>query len=141
MQEQEAIKINTLYFGELEVPMENIIKFSDGLLGFEHLKNYVLISDEESEPFKWLVSIEEPEIGFPIVDPWFVINKYNPGRGVDTDKDAVFSIVTLGNSERKMTANLKAPIIIDIHSKEGKQIILPSDKYSTNHVISANSDI
>src|SRR6056297_2392097 len=109
MQEQEAIKINTIHFGELEIPESNIIKFGDGLLGFEDLKNYVLISEEESEPFKWLLSIDEPSIGFPIVDPWFIVTKYNPGRGVDPEKDAVFCIVTLGNTERKMTANLKAP--------------------------------
>lgn len=141
MQEQEAIKISTMHFGDLEVPKENIISFKDGLLGFEDLKKYVLISDEESEPFRWLVSIDQPEVGFPIIDPWFVLHKYNPGRGIDPEKDAVFCIITLGNTERKMTVNLKAPVIIDIKVNEGKQIILPSDKYSPNFVISAENEL
>lgn len=34
-----------------------------------------------------------------------------------------------------MTINLKAPIILDTEKSIGEQIILTSDKYSTNHVI------
>lgn len=135
MQEQEAKILNTLYFGELEVPDENIINFKDGLLGFENLNKYVLVTDEDSDPIKWLLSVDEPSIGFPIIDPWYIYQNYNPGKSIDSDKDAVFCVVTLGNEDRNMTANLKAPVIIDIIAKEGKQIILPSEKYPPNFEI------
>lgn len=136
MQEQTTLLVNTLHFGEIEVPKDNVIKFQEGLIGFDELKDFIIVTDEESEPFKWLTSIENPAIGFPLIDPWLIIGTYNPGRSFDPNNQVVLSIVTLANTERNMTVNLKAPVFIDIKSNSGKQIILPNDKYSTNHIIS-----
>lgn len=127
--------IKTIHFGEMEVEPSHVFYFKDGLLGFEDLKDFVLVSEEESEPFKWLISMTNPDIGFPLLNPWFLDLNYNPGRNIDLEKEVVFSVVTLANTDNEMTANLKAPIIIDISNNEGRQIILPSDKYSPHYSI------
>lgn len=136
MQEQEVVNIRTLHFGELEIPKQNILYFEFGILGFEDLKQFIIVSEEETEPFKWLISVEEPNIGFPIVDPWLLDNNYNLGRGFNLEEDAIFSIVTLGKKDQNMTANLKAPIVINIKDNKGKQVILPNDKYSPTFIVS-----
>jgi len=136
MQEQEVINIRTLHFGDIEIPATNVLEFEFGILGFEDLKRFVIISEEETEPFKWLLAIDEPNIGFPIVDPWLLDGNYNPGRTYKIDEEALFSIVTLGKADQNMTANLKAPIVINIKENKGKQIILPNDKYSPTYVVS-----
>ncbi len=136
MQEQEVVNIRTLHFGEIEIPKQNILDFEFGILGFEDLKQFIIVSEEETEPFKWLISIDEPNIGFPIVDPWLLDNNYNPGRGFNLEEDAVFSIVTLGKKDQNMTANLKAPIVINIKENTGKQVILPNEKYSPTFIVS-----
>lgn len=136
MQKQDVINITTIHFGELEVPKENLLEFEEGILGFEDLKRFVIISEEETEPFKWLLSIDEPNIGFPIVDPWLLDINYSPGKGFKLEEEALFSIITLGKADQNMTANLKAPIVINIKNNKGKQVILPNDKYSPTFIVS-----
>jgi flagellar assembly factor FliW len=131
-------KIKTLQFGDIEIEDEHIIHFPEGILGFEDLKNYVLISEEETVPFKWLLSLESPDIGFPLLSPWLLELDYNPGNDFDYNIHAIFVIITLEDELGRMTANLKAPVVVDVNQKTGEQIILTTDKYSTNHLISNN---
>ncbi len=131
----EAKHIKTLQFGELDIEAKYIFNFKDGLLGFEELSEFVLISEEETVPFRWLISIEQPAIGFPLLNPWILDPKYDAGVKLDSGKDVMMVVVTLEDEKGLMTANLKAPIIFDIINLTGKQVILTSDKYSTNYVI------
>jgi flagellar assembly factor FliW len=128
-------KINTHQFGELTVEAKHIFVFQNGLLGFEDLREFVLISEEETEPFKWLISIEKPEIGFPMLSPWYIDLSYDPGNAFDFNKQVIMVVVTLENEEGLMTANMKAPIILNVENQSGEQLILPSDKYSPTHLI------
>lgn len=128
-------KINTNYFGELEIDEEFIFHFKDGMLGFEDLHDYVLISEESTAPFKWLISVDEPEIGFPLLSPWHIDVFYDPGIKYDMEKQVLFVVITLEDENGEMSANMKAPVIFNIETQTGEQIILPSDKYTTNYVI------
>ncbi|MFN3782156.1 MAG: flagellar assembly protein FliW, partial [Candidatus Kapaibacteriota bacterium] len=56
---KEKRVIKTLQFGELEIEPQHIFYFENGILGFEDLHEFVLIADEETLPFKWLISIEK----------------------------------------------------------------------------------
>ena len=131
----EVKKITSSNFGELEIQPETIFFFENGILGFDYLKNFVLLTEDETEPFKWLLSIDEPEIVFPILSPWYVIEDYNPGKNFNTDSQVFFSIVTLDDGNGNITVNFKAPILLDIVEQRGEQIILPTEKYSLNHII------
>lgn len=132
----EIRRIKTLQFGELAVEPQHIFRFPGGILGFENLREFVLISEEESAPFKWLISMDEPEIGFPLLSPWYIDITYNPGRSFDPEKQVVFVVVTLEDEKGLMTANMKAPLMLNVEEQSGEQIILPKDKYSPNFVIS-----
>jgi flagellar assembly factor FliW len=132
--------INTTQFGELEVSNEHIFNFPDGILGFEDLREFILISEEETIPFKWLISLEKAEIGFPLLSPWHIDLTYDPGRDFDIHKLVFMVVVTLEDEKGLMTANMKAPIIFDVDKQKGEQIILPSEKYSPSHVIVNNKE-
>lgn len=132
---EEKRKIITLQFGELYIEPKHIFYFPDGLLGFEDLREFVLISEEETIPFKWLISIEKPVIGFPLLSPWHIDVSYNPGDDFNLEKEVIFVVVTLEDEKGLMTANMKAPIILDVETQKGRQVILPTDKYTPNHVI------
>lgn len=127
--------IKTLQFGEITFEDKHIFHFDNGILGFEELHNFVLISEEESLPFKWLLSVDKPEIGFPMLSPWHIDLNYNPGDNFDLNKSVIMSVITLEDEAGIMTANLKAPIILDVVNQKGEQVILPTDKYSPNHAI------
>lgn len=122
-------KIISLQFGELLVEPHHIFYFQNGLLGFEELREFVLISEEETLPFKWLICVEKPEIGFPLLSPWHIDLTYDPGNDFDQDRQVVFVVVTLEDDQGRMTANMKAPVILEIDNQTGEQVILPKDKY------------
>ncbi len=127
--------IRTLQFGELEIEPQHIFYFDEGILGFEDLHEFVLIADEETLPFKWLISIEKPEIGFPLLSPWHLDLTYDPGPDFDLEKQVLMVIITLEDENKQMTANMKAPIVFDVENQKGWQTILMTDKYSTNFLI------
>lgn len=131
----DTITISTLQFGDIEVPKNLIFRLKDGMLGFEQLKNFVLISDEDTAPFKWMLSVESPEIGFPMLSPWHIDLGYNPGKQYMREDKVLLVVVTLENDKGVMTANMKAPVVFDAKKQTAEQVILHSDKYKTDYEI------
>ncbi|MGA7723506.1 MAG: flagellar assembly protein FliW [Ignavibacteriaceae bacterium] len=121
------MKIRTNQFGVIEFDSNIIIKFESGILGFEKLKDYLLIKVNNNDIF-WLNSIEEPEIGFPMIS-LRLIDDYYPR---EKDHDA-FGIVVMNHDILKITVNLKAPVYINQTTKSGYQKILDSDKYPVKY--------
>ncbi|MDU6036807.1 MAG: flagellar assembly protein FliW [Clostridium butyricum] len=129
-------------YGEIEYEEKDIIKFKKGILGLEHLNTYVLLKIDEYEPFQLLQSIEDEEIGFVLSCPFDFCKDYE----IDLNKELlkrleiereeevmVFNTVTLNSDPKKITTNLKAPIIINISNNLGEQIILDKEKYKIKH--------
>ncbi len=127
------MKIKNSQFGEIEFDDEIIINFPDGLIGFEDLKRFIIIEDEECKPFRWLISVDEPEIGFAIIEPTLVVEDYYQKSGFDPEIYVLFGIVTLNRDISKISVNLKAPVVIDKVKKSGKQVILENDEFEVSH--------
>ncbi len=137
--------LKTKNFGEIEIDEKNIIHFPEGILGFEEEKQFVMIKDEdEQNPFQWLQSVQNPELAFVIINPFFVFPDYDivlsksvqEKLKIEDEKDvAVYSIVVVPEDIEKMTVNLLGPIVININKKLGKQVILDDDRYTTKHYI------
>ncbi|WP_367643855.1 flagellar assembly protein FliW [Brevibacillus brevis] len=111
--------------------------FEDGIPGFSHLQFFQLLQEEES-PFFIIQSTEEKEVGFWVVDPFSFFPEYEfelsdvAKNALHVDEESqlgVFTIVTLrGNNEA--TVNLKAPIVVNLSNRMGRQVILQEDTYS-----------
>jgi len=113
-----------------------------GILGFEHLKQYVLLTQDEKTPFWWLQSIEDGAIAFVVINSFVVDPVYAP---VITDNDVrlleiassedvvPMSIVTIVAEPLKITANMRAPIIINVKKKLAKQIVLQDNEYAVQY--------
>lgn len=137
-----TLNLSTEKFGNLRIEKESIIIFESGILGFEDLKEFVIIDIEECLPFEWLVSVKDPLIAFPILNPMPFYTDYNPLKsigdlsslGTENPKNVeIFCTVTLGNSPSDVTINLKGPIVINMKNKKGKQFVLTEDYYSLHH--------
>jgi len=128
-------KITTILFGELEIKKKNMFSFSEGLFGYENLREFVLVSDEENKPFKWLQSIEKPEFSFLLINPLSVDNSYSPCKDFDFEKSAILVVVTIDSEKKQLIANMKAPVILDMDEQKGEQMIIASDKYSVSYVL------
>jgi len=141
---KDRIKLVSSQFGEMKFEREAIITFPEGLLGFEEFKRYVIMDVKECEPFQWLLSIDDPELGFPILRPALVYLQYESelfeewAEG-NTNVQMVYLIVTLDSDPTGVTADLKGPIVIDVNRRLGRQIILISRDYPTNYPLIQSS--
>ena len=147
LKESSMVNLSTNRFGNLIIEKENIITFEQGLLGFEELTQFAIIAVEECLPFEWLVSLEDPVVAFPILDPTLLFSDYKPSLtkeelvllDIKNEMDVeMFCIVTLGETPKNVTLNLKGPILINMKNKMGKQIVLTEDYYSLNQLLIQN---
>lgn len=131
----------------LTVRKENIIRLPLGLLGFESIKQYVLLARPEEEPFLWLQMLDDPNHSFLVVSPFHVLPDYSPELSKEDVKflaltepeDAmIINIVTL-RPDGQATVNLKGPIIVNRHTLTARQVI-PSNaaEYSLRHPIAVS---
>lgn len=134
--------LNSKYHEKIEYNEEEVITFSKGLPGFEQLKKFIIFKLEDNEDFNVLHSLENNEIGFVVTTPFSIVNNYEfklteeilKELEIKDEKEVlVLNTVTLNSDISKITVNLKAPIIINIKSKLGAQIILDNEKYSIKH--------
>lgn len=132
------MKLITKYHGAIEYNEEDIITFKKGLPGFEDLKKFIVVPFEDNDVFSILISIEDIEVGIPVVSPFHVDETYEfklsdekiNELSVNSPEDIlVLNTVTLNSNVKNITINMKAPIIINIKGKIGEQIILDNEKY------------
>lgn len=124
--------------GEIEYENENIITFKKEIPGFDGLTKFILVDLKEYEPFKLLQSLEDDEIGFIVTSPFEFHEDYEVNLNkeiisrldIKEEKDVIIvTTITLNSNPKKITTNLKAPIIINNDNKFGEQIILDDLKY------------
>ena len=134
--------IKTTRFGNIEISEEAIITLPVGLLGFSNDRLFVLLEDEVGSPFKWLQSIEKPNLAFVTINPSLVITNYSLAlskehlKKLEGDKIedlAVHVIVTMTRDIKDVTINLQGPLIINHSKRLGMQLVIPDSPYSTRH--------
>ena len=137
--------LSTTHFGSIEIDEKNIIFFPEGIPGFQDIRKLVLLEgNEENYPFQWIQAVDDMGLAFVVVDP----KVFKPDYLVDIDdsevemldigdidKIVVLSIVVVPDDVTKITANLKAPILINTQNNRGKQVILNNSEYNIKHYI------
>ena len=132
------MRLNTVRFGEIDIADEKIIKFPEGIPGLEQLTRFALISNEETEPFKWFQAMDDPEIALVVIDPNILFPDYYvnlPPEIVDElklaegDDTLILTVAVVPRDFRSMTTNLVSPIVINAAKNLGKQIIMQSSEY------------
>ena len=140
------MKINTKVFGEVEIADDKIIHFPSGIVGFPELTEFTLLHDEEkgAGSIHWLQSIQEPGFAMPVMDPLLVCTDYNPEvddellkplGGLDPEEILVLVTVTVPSDLKKMSVNLRGPIIINAAAKKACQVIVEGEAYAVKYPI------
>lgn len=151
MSEQEGAQgpmmvIHSTRFGDLEVPASSIIEFPAGLIGFPQAQRFVMF--EHKPPFSWLHSADDPNLAFVVVDgfefgpdltfkPPFGDKEIELREG---DEYAILVIVTVRPDPRQTTANLKAPLFVNLKNRKGVQIIYDDPKLITRYPLWVEGD-
>ena len=131
----------TKFFGEVELDDDKILEFPDGIIGFEGYKKYAILYDEEKDDemrISWLQSLDEPALALPVVNPLMLIAEYSPmiedellkPLGNPADEDLLFLLAhTVPSDMTKVTANMKAPFIVNVATGKGVQLIVDNEDY------------
>jgi flagellar assembly factor FliW len=131
------VKIKTSRFGELEVDKKDIIEFAEGLLGFENLKKFFIVDPGDQTLILWLQSVDSADTALPIIEPKiFQPNcmikllpvELNSLSLENLQNASVYTVLTIPQNVTEMSANLKAPIIINNKTKHARQIVLQDSK-------------
>lgn len=140
----QNLKIQTTRFGQVQFATEDIIAFPEGILGFADLKKFVLLDDPNDDIFAWLQSCDEPAIAFPVLEPELFAEAYNVTLA-KTDFEALkmnsmdrarsFCIITIPEDPTAMTANLKAPIVINVPARMARQCVLQDNNLAIREPI------
>ncbi|MCY6370423.1 flagellar assembly protein FliW [Clostridium ganghwense] len=132
------MEFKTKYHGVREYEKKDIVTFHKGVPGFEDLRKFIIFNVEDNEMFSILHSIENSEVGFIVVSPFYVKKDYEiklddnlvQRLKVEKPEDVMLlNTVTISSNVEEITANLRAPIIINIKEKLGEQIILNNEEY------------
>ena len=127
------VKVDTRWFGTIDIDDEKIITFDLGVIGFEDCKKFTLIYDVDKgdeASIMWLQSLDEPELALPMLKPELIKEDYDPI--VDL---IVFCVLTVPADITKMTINFKAPIIVNADTLKGVQLIDDNNDYEVRYPI------
>ncbi len=126
------MKISTLRFGNIEVNVDEIVYFKEGLLGFEEYHRYVILNNDDGSPFRWLQCVDDGNLAFVIIEPLNFMFEYNIEIS-DSDQDflkltraedaILYTIVSIPENPHDMTANLQGPLLINAANRQARQII------------------
>jgi flagellar assembly factor FliW len=138
------MKVQTTRFGTVEVNDSDLIHFSEGILGFSDLRKFILLDDPNDEIFAWLQSCEKDHVAFPILEPELFTSDYKPTitrtdlqsiHLTSQERMRIFTIVTIPEDVTLMTANLKAPIAINVKERIARQAVVQENDYQIKYPI------
>ena len=135
--------VNTVKFGEVEVEESRIFDFVLPIIGFNDLTRFIILEPNKDTLFKWLQSVEDPSLSFPIISVASLDYDYS----VDLS-DSVIASLEIINAEsllvmnitsipqdnpRGTTINLLAPLIFNLDNQKAGQIVLSGSGYDISH--------
>ena len=149
---------DTQQFGPIEYAPEDVIHFPLGLPGFEEERSFLLITPLTAKPLVFLQSLGRPELCFvtlplEVVDPnyqlsvgvedWKVLGLAGQTPSAvgleqaarDGGRMRYLAIISLTDS--RPTANLLAPLVINLEDRRGVQAIRLDNFYSHQHPVEA----
>jgi flagellar assembly factor FliW len=142
--------IDSKRFGRLDIDESKIITFINGLMGFEHLKKYVILDHPGSDIIKWLQAVDDPDISLPVADPTAFFPDYSP-RILQDDLDSigikdiqnamVLCVITVPADISQATINLKAPVVLNPARRLADQMIAENPEYLVRHPLKLNKNL
>lgn len=140
------MKIKTRKFGEIDIAEEKIITMPMGLPGFPGCRRFVLLELQETRPFCWYQSADDPNLVLVVMNPQLFQPDYRADyrsaiREMEwkdtTEEDmAIYVVLTVNETgPNRITANMMGPIVINTKQREAVQLIHLDGNHSLKHPI------
>jgi flagellar assembly factor FliW len=139
------MNISTTKFGSLSIEEADVLTFVDGLIGMEDCHRWVLLGDSENTALAWLQSLERAEVALAVVSPRRFVPDYQvrvskreiAPLGLENPNDAQV-LVIISNVGGALALNLKAPLVIHLAERVGRQIVARDD-HAVQHRLEATA--
>jgi flagellar assembly factor FliW len=128
------MRINTSRFGRIDIDAGDVIRFPSGLPGLEDCREWALLADASNDALGWLQCTTRPDVALAVVSPRRFVPDYQvriprsellPLALADIRQAQV--VVVVGMTDTTLTLNLKAPIVINLEARTGRQVVASGD--------------
>lgn len=137
MDMNRIINIYTRDFGKQEIPLSEVITFPKGIIAFDELTEYALLSPLGDGKYPmWLQSVQKPGLCFIVFDPCELCSGYKPVISpedmavIDANENSdirFLAIAVVPEDFHQATANLKSPLAVNADNKKAVQMIAAED--------------
>lgn len=124
------MRINTSRFGRIDVDAGDIIRFPSGLPGLEDCREWALLADSTNDALGWLQCTTRGDMALAVVSPRRFVPDYQvriPRSELTplaiSDISQAQVVVVVGKTDTTLTLNLKAPIVINLEARIGRQVV------------------
>lgn len=143
--------LSSRHFGPVEYQDDAVFEFPGGLPGFEQERRFLAIEHAASRPIVFLQSLNRPELCFITLPALAVKSDYELAVSIEDLRALglnesgqpkigaeVLCLVIISVAEDKLpTANLLAPILVNLKTRRGLQAIQEGSSYSHQYPLLA----
>ena len=139
-----TMTVKTSRFGEVSYSDDDLLFFPRGIPAFEENHKWILAGSDDNA-IRWLQNIEDGNLALPVTSPDAVRPDYNAKIPDDElkligtkDFSELAFLIVLSVPEGApwdMTANLRAPILINIRTRKAVQVIALNEEYPIKHPV------
>ncbi|MFZ5894301.1 MAG: flagellar assembly protein FliW [Myxococcota bacterium] len=137
------MNITSQRFGVLEVEEDQVLQFPQGVIGFPHEREFVMVPHNSTGFLAWLQSATSPALALPVVSAHAFGAKY-PDVDIEqaiasaelggTPEEVALMVVLCAPQGQPATVNLLAPIIVNAATRRGAQVILEGSRFTTREL-------
>lgn len=122
--------LHTTRFGTIQVETDDVFLFSNGLIGLEDFRRWVLLADAENDAVGWLQSTSHPDVAVAVVSPRRFVANYQVRipraelAHLELDElDRAFVLSLVSRNQLGLTLNLRAPVLFNLDRRLGRQVV------------------
>lgn len=117
---------------------KNIIRFQNGIYGFETVRKFILLQQDEAGAVWSLQAADAPYPSLIVVNPFLIFPDYSPAfstqdlrlLGNPEEKDlCILTVAVIKRELNDSVVNLKSPVVINVPKRIGRQVILEDSHY------------
>ena len=124
------MEVTTSRFGKLQIATSDILLFDEGLIGLRNCRRWVVLADAQNAALGWLQSIDDGDAALGVVSPRRFVPDYRlrvsrqdlEPLGLAAAEDAQI-VVILSRHAEGLSLNLRAPLVINVETRRGRQVI------------------
>ena len=138
------LTVNTSRFGTVSYSPDDVLVFPRGIPAFEDNHKWILAGSDDSA-IRWLQNIENGDLALPVTSPDAIRPDYNAkipddelkliGSAKMSDLALLIVVAIPENAPWNMTANLRAPILINLKTHKAVQVIALNEEYPIRHIV------